>query len=222
MKKVLLSVLCVSFVAVMSCGGSGTSGTPADANSTVAGAAVSSCLAIYNPGGVTEKVGINEDASVPIAETIDCADITGGVSGTLTLDGTMNISASDTSFTINGSVTEVMADCTVTDTACDFGNVVGNGTLTATVDGSGDSAGVTFTEVVTGDLTFDFKAKSLACPVNLTLSVTPDTSFTEEGIKSAITGTVCGADWASINAALSDATTLDALCTAWSAAATNI
>lgn len=225
MKKVLFGFLCLSFVSVMSCGGSSTTGTAADANSSVAGAAVSSCLAGYNPAGVLEtvSVGINQDVSWPVTETVECSIIEGGVSGSIALDGTINISVSDdASFTMAGTINETMTDCTVTDTACDFGEVVGNGALVVTIDGSGSGSTFTFTETVTGDLSFVFQGQTLACPVDLTLTVNADTSYTQDGLVDAMTGTVCGADWASVKAALADSTEMEALCAAFDAQASNI
>lgn len=221
MKKVFFGLLALSFVAVMSCGGS--SGTPADANSSVAGATVSSVLAgAGNPYSGISEVGINESATVPVDATVDCAIIEGGVSGSMTVSGTINVTAGDSSATIDGTLTEVMSDCTVNDTACDFGEVVGNGTLTVSINGDANEAAVTFTETVKGDLSFVFKGKTLACPVDLALNVTADTTYTQEGLTDAMTGTICGADWASVKAALADATQMEALCTAFDAAATQI
>ena len=224
MKKVLISLFAVaSLVTVMSCGGSG-SGTPADANSTVGGAAVSAALSSYNPGGaIPSSVSVNETIPpVTVDETLDCSVIPGGVDGTLAVAGTINITASDTAFTIAGDLTETMTDCTITDTACDFGNVVGNGALAIKVDGGSDGSNVTFTETVKGDLTFVFKSKTLACAVDLTLNVTADTEYTQTGIENAFTGTICGADWASVRTALRDTAELEKLCAAYDAAATNL
>jgi hypothetical protein len=221
MKKVFFGLLVLSFVAVTS--GGGSSGTPADANSSVAGATVSSVLAgAGNPYSGISEVGINESISIPVDATVDCSVIEGGISGTMTVSGTINVTASDSSATIDGTLTEVMSDCTVTDTVCDFGDVVGNGTLTVVISGSSDGSAVSFTETVKGDLSFVFKSKTLACPVDLALNVNADTTYTQEGITNAMTGTICGADWASVKAALADPTQMEALCTAFDAAATQI
>jgi len=221
MKKVLFGLLCLSFAAVMSCGGS-SSGTPADANSSVAGATVSACLSgAGNPYSKIAEMGVNETVTIPTT-VVQCTEITGGVSGTITVSGDISVTADGSSATIDGTVTEVMAACTVTDTACDFGNVVGDGTLTAKINGGTNGSAVTFTETLTGDLSFVFKSKTLPCAVNLSLNVTADTQYTQEGITDAMTGTICGADWASVKAALADSTKMKELCTAWDAAATEI
>ena len=219
MKKVLFGVLCISLVTVMSCGGGGGA---ADANSTVAGAAVSACLA--NAGSPytasMNEVGVNTSTDVPVDSTINCSSIPGGVSGTMKVSGTISVVASDTSATIDGTLTEVMTACTIKDTACSFGNVVGDGTLTVTINGGSNGSAVTFTETVKGDLSFVFKSKTLACPVDLALNVTADTTYTQEGLEDGMTGTICGADWTAVKAALKDSAKMTELCTAFDKAAT--
>lgn len=218
MKKVLFGILglgtVISLVIVMSCGGS--SGTaPTDAGSVAVASAVS---AVIVAGGNPLSIDV-DTAITPIV--VDCP-----VSGTATISGDVTTTGDSTSGTVTGTVTEVLADCTVKDAAppkgCGFGNVVANGTVDATVDASGSSTGAfTLTETMKGSgLTFVYDSKTLTCDIDLTLSLTNATTYTEATVLSAITGTICGVDWAQIVTALSDASTMETLCTALSAKAT--
>jgi len=212
MKKMLLILLCLSFVILMSCGGN-NGGTSATADTSVAGATVSSCLSNYNPASdiATTEVNVNE---VAVDTKIDCP-----VSGTIDVLGTIDITANDNAFSISGNITQEMKDCVVTDTACDFGDVEGNGTLTTVITGNSDGSAVTFTEAVTGNLTFVFQGKTLPCAVDLSLNVNADTNYTQDGLVDGMTGTICGADWTSVKEALNSTTKMTELCEAFDAAA---
>lgn len=218
MKKVLLGFLCISFVAVMSCGGS--SGEPATAESSVAGAAVAACLS-NNPTGFTSEINVNEgDYDWTVNE--DLGTLVCDLGGSLTLTGTISVTGTDDSATVDGTLTETFTDCAITDTACNFGEVLGNGALTITINGDYSSSAATFAETIKGDLIWIFNEKTLPCNVDLAMNIDSNTTYTEQTILDAITGTVCGADWASVKAALADSAQMETLCAAFDAAATEL
>ena len=226
MKKVLFGILglgaIVSLVVVMSCGGSGSSGGPADAGSAAVAAAVADVAGTVTP--VPSEVNVNTSEDLPINDTFDCP-----IAGTAAITGNFTVNADTTTFSYTGTFAEVLTNCTVYDDtfanggACGFGNVVGNGTLNGTVDGSGTETAFTISETIKGTgLTFLYDGKTLTCDIDLALSLDSSTTWDEATVKNAITGTVCTADWAAILAAEKDATAMAALCTAFDAQAASL
>jgi hypothetical protein len=71
-------------------------------------------------------------------------------------------------------------------------------------------------------MTFGYHKKTLTCDMDLTLHLDSSTTWTEDNIASAVTGTVCGVDWAQIQVALKDSTEMAKLCTALDTAATEL
>ena len=229
MKKVLFGLLglgaIVSLVVVMSCGGSSSSGTaPTDAGSVATATSVSAIMSNVGLPGLSsiDDIRVSEATEIPATE-VDCPN--GGivtVSGNITVDA-----ASEENYAVTADGTEVMADCTVTDAeaplGCGFGDVVGNGTMNWTLDISGTQSTYSISETIKGTgLTFGYHSKTLTCDIDIALNIDSSLDLTEDNIASAITGTICGADWAQVQAALDSATEMETLCAALDASAANL